>query len=144
MTRDNSRRWATQSRYPRTARINETLREVIAEVLERSADEDPRLELVTVTGVETESDLRHATVFFSALGTAATLDEVVIALDELRVPMQGAIGKSVRMKRTPLLRFVPDPGVLEGQKIETLLRTVPEPVDQPDLEEIDAVTHKDI
>ena len=52
-------------RYPRMARVNEVVREVIADELERLSD--PRLGLVTVTGVEVSADLRHATVYYSAL-----------------------------------------------------------------------------
>ena len=52
-------------RYPRMARVNEVVREVIADELERLSD--PRLGLVTVTGVDVSADLRHATVYYSAL-----------------------------------------------------------------------------
>jgi ribosome-binding factor A len=47
------------------ARVNEVVRETIADELERLSD--PRLGLVTVTGVEVSPDLRHATVYYSAL-----------------------------------------------------------------------------
>ena len=63
-----TRRWCSRGsvrRYPRMARVNEVVREVIADELERLSD--PRLGLVTVTGVEVSADLRHATVYYSAL-----------------------------------------------------------------------------
>jgi len=46
-------------------RVNEVVREVVADELERLSD--PRLGLVTVTGVDVSNDLRHATVYYSAL-----------------------------------------------------------------------------
>ena len=49
---------ASQRRYPRTARVNEAVLEVLAEELERM--NDPRLELVTLTGVDVSRDLSHA------------------------------------------------------------------------------------
>ena len=52
-------------RYDRTARVNEVVREVLADELERLSD--PGLGLVTVTGVEVTPDLRQATVYYSAL-----------------------------------------------------------------------------
>lgn len=55
-------------RYPRSARVNEVVRETIADELERLSD--PRLGLVTVTGVDVSPDLRQATVYYSALETA--------------------------------------------------------------------------
>ena len=51
--------------FPRTARINEALREVIAEELELIGDE--RLDLFTVTGITTDPDLRQANVWYSTL-----------------------------------------------------------------------------
>ena len=52
-------------RYERTARVNEVVREVLAEELERISDAG--LGFVTVTGVEVTPDLRQATVYYSAL-----------------------------------------------------------------------------
>jgi ribosome-binding factor A len=103
--------------YPRTARVNQVLREVLADSLERLADADDRLRLATVTGVAVASDLRHATVFMSAL-----TDEMVEALDEHRPTLQRAIAREVRMKRTPHLEFSADPAVAEGTRVEEILR----------------------
>lgn len=103
--------------YPRTARVNEVIREIVAEALEGMADEDERLDLVTVTGVKTEPDLRHATVFYSARHEGAPE-----ALEDHRVKLQSAIGRQARLKRTPQLAFLEDPGVATGWRIEGILR----------------------
>jgi ribosome-binding factor A len=58
----------TTRRYPRRARVNEVVRETIADEVERL--NDPRLGLVTITGVDVSPDLRQATVYYSALETA--------------------------------------------------------------------------
>ena len=107
------------SPYPRTARVNEVLREVVAEELERVSDVDDRLKLVTVTSVDTSPDLRHATVFMSSLS-----DETASALEEQRIPVQRAISRQVRLKRTPHLAFAPDPAVAAGFKVEEILRRI--------------------
>lgn len=114
---DRRGRIGNSRRYPRTARINEVLREVVADELERLADEDPRLDLLTVTHVEAEPDLRHATVLLASLP-----DEAVEALAEHRVGIQAAIGRQVRLKRTPQLAFEADPAVATGQRVEEILR----------------------
>lgn len=129
-----SRRRSSTAKYPRTARINESLREVIATTLEKVGSDDPRLELVTVTAVKTETDLRNATVFFSALDTDADMPQVIEALESKRKVLQGAVGRNVRMKHTPLLHFQPDTAITEGQRIEDLLGQIPPYVEQPDLE----------
>jgi ribosome-binding factor A len=93
--------------------------EVLASALERLNDDDGRLEMITVTGVRTDPDLRRAIVFFSSLSPAAAE-----ALAEYRHTLQAAIGREVRMKRTPLLEFRPDPGVESGLKVEEALRRI--------------------
>lgn len=97
--------------------MNEVLREVVADTLERLADVDERLRLLTVTAVETAPDLRHATVYLSSLP-----EEAVEALGERRAELQRAIGRQVRLKRTPQLAFAVDPGVSHGARVEEILR----------------------
>jgi ribosome-binding factor A len=126
MASSQSRRRASPSRFPRTARVNEVLREVIASDLERYEQDDPRLELVTVTAIEAEPDFRRATVYFSALATKAEPHEVIEALEEKRTQLQAAVARSVRLKRTPQLLFQPDAGITGGQRVEEILRSIQE------------------
>jgi ribosome-binding factor A len=114
-------------RYPRSVRVNEILREVLADSLERLSDTDERLALLTVTGVDCDPDLRHALVFFSSLDT----DEET-ALGEARARLQAAVSHQVRLKRTPQLRFAPDPAVAAGKRIDDILRDLPRPAVRPD------------
>ena len=109
-------------RYPRTARVNEVLREVVAGEIERLSDHDERLQLVTVTAVESEPDLRHATVFLSSLSEAASE-----GLEQQRIRIQAAIGRQVRLKRTPQLAFRSDPAVAGGERVEEILRRLDRP-----------------
>ncbi len=105
--------------YPRSLRVNQVIRQVLAEEIERLADADERLRLVTVTSVDTAPDLRHATVFVSSLpGDSAE------ALAERRVHLQRSLGRQVRMKRTPQLSFVVDPAVVAGSRVEEVLRRI--------------------
>jgi ribosome-binding factor A len=103
--------------FPRTARVNEVLREVIADALERLADRDERLGLVTVTAVDTAPDLHRATVYVSSLP-----DEALAVLVAQRAELQRLIARQVRMKRTPHLEFEPDPAVARGWRVEEILR----------------------
>jgi ribosome-binding factor A len=115
-------RWdaGAAKRYPRSARVNEILREVLADALERMEDRDERLGLLTVTAVRCDPDLRHALVLFSSLG-----EKEERALADVRVRLQAAVSSQVRLKRTPQLRFAADPAVAEGLKIEDILRRLP-------------------
>lgn len=107
-------------RYPRTARVNRLLQEVVATELERIGSDDPRLTLVTITAVEVTRDLRHATVWLSSMSTQAAE-----ALAEDRPRLQAAIAAQARLKRTPLLAFAVDPAVATGTRIEEIIRSLP-------------------
>lgn len=104
--------------YPRTARVNELVREILAEELERI--DDDRLQLVTIIHVHVDPDLRHAVVDFSSLGEGE--EEAAEVLMELRPRLQAAIGRQARLKRTPELRFEVDRVIEQGARIEELLR----------------------
>ncbi|MGA7271296.1 MAG: 30S ribosome-binding factor RbfA [Acidimicrobiia bacterium] len=103
----------------RMRKVNSTIKEVLADEIERLTD--PRLDMVSVTGVDTSPDLRSAKVFISTLD----LDrgpEAVAALTRASSRLQGALAHQVRMKYTPQLSFAIDSGVVEGEKIDSLLR----------------------
>ena len=123
-------------RYERTARVNEVVREVVAEELERLAD--ARLGFVTVTGVEVTPDLRQATVYYSALRptkgpgrrkveatpeeVAEEAEETAVALRAARPHLQSVINRQVRMKYTPHLVFREDPAIRTGERVDEILR----------------------
>ncbi len=114
------------SPYPRTARVNQVLREVVADALERVSDIDDRLRLITVTSVDTTPDLSRATVYLSSIS-----DDAAEALADQRVSLQRQIGRQVRLKRTPLLDFAADPAVAHGFQVEEILRRI-RPSPSPD------------
>jgi ribosome-binding factor A len=113
-----ARRERSQRQYPRTARVNELVREILGDALERL--DDDRLQLVTVTHVHVDPDLRHALVEFSALGEGE--DEAAAALAEHRVKLQASIARQARLKRTPELRFQVDTVIARAARIDDLLR----------------------
>jgi len=126
-----------QPRYPRTARLNELLREILAEELERV--DDDRLTMVTVTSVDTEADIRRAVVYFDSLQGAEGDEDVLAGLAEHRVRLQAAVNRQSRLKRTPELSFRPDDVVRRAAQLDHVLRElapseVPEVVVPDELE----------
>ena len=103
----------------RMLKVNSTIREVLAEEIERMSD--ARLELVSVTAVETAPNLRSALVYIDVLGEESR-EPALAALTGAAKRLQAVIGKQVRMKYTPTLEFAIDPGVAGGQRIEEILR----------------------
>ncbi|MGQ0744282.1 MAG: 30S ribosome-binding factor RbfA [Acidimicrobiales bacterium] len=108
---------------PRMARVNEALRQVVADELERI--DDDRLSLLTVTGVWVDQDLRRAAVWFSSLEAPDSdhADELEV-LAEHRPRLQAAVARQLRMKRTPELRFEADPAWVAARRVEGILRSI--------------------
>ena len=111
-------------RYPRTARVNKLLQEVLADELERLSGDDDRLRLATITAVVVDPDLRHAKVLFDPGLEPGVTNEVAEALAEQRVRLQAAVARQVRLKRTPQLSFLSDSGVTTGSRVEEILREI--------------------
>lgn len=116
---------ATNRHYPRTARLNTLLQEIVADYFERVDDE--RFEMLTITGVEVDSDLNRAQVFVSDLGYVRPPDNedsdrvLLDALADHRKPVQAKIGRETRIRKTPEVVFAIDPAVRAGARIEEIL-----------------------
>ena len=106
-------------RYPRTARLNESLREVIAEELTRIDDE--RLHMVTITSIDVDPEMNRAIVYFDSLLGEDGDAEILTALAGHRVRLQSAVGRQVRAKKTPILSFKPDETIRAAERIERIL-----------------------
>lgn len=120
-------------RYPRSARLSESLREVIAEELTRIDDE--RLDLVTVTAIDVDPEMNRAIVYYDSLSGEAGDPEVLEALNSHRVRIQGSVGRQVRSKKTPVLTFKPDQVIRSAEQIERILQsreTLPERPEDPE------------
>ena len=104
----------------RSSRLNELLREIIAEELTRIDDE--RLRWVSVTHVKTDRSLDRAIVLFTAaLGDADDEDALIDVFESHRKRLQGAIGRQTTLRRTPPLSFEPDQQLRSANRIEELL-----------------------
>jgi len=103
----------------RMRRVNEAVREVVSEGVGEL--KDPRIGFVTVTGVETSPDLRHASVFVSVLGSEAKRKRTLAGLAAAHGVLQARLARELRMKRTPQLAFEYDPTVERGVRMTQLI-----------------------
>ena len=109
-------------------RVNEAVRHVLAQAVPEL--KDPRIGLVTVTGVETSPDLRHARVFVSVLGSEAKRRKTLAGLEAAHGVLQARLARELRLKRTPQLAFEYDPTVERGVRMTQLIDEL-----SPDAEE---------
>jgi ribosome-binding factor A len=103
----------------RMRRVNESIKEVLGATLPEL--KDPRIGFVTVTGVETSPDLRHARVFVSVLGSERKRERSLQGLTAAHGMLQARLGRELRMKRTPQLTFEYDPTVERGVRMSKLI-----------------------
>jgi ribosome-binding factor A len=103
----------------RMRRVNESVRQVLAEALPEL--KDPRIGLVTITGVDTTPDLRHATVYVSVLGSLRKRTATLRGLEAAHGLLQGRLARELRMKRTPQVTFEYDPSVERGVRMTQLI-----------------------
>lgn len=124
MNRPRSRSTQRTTRaYPRSARLGETLREVLAEDLVKIDDE--RLSFVTVTRVDVDPEMNRAIVYFDSLAGEEGDEVILEAFADHRIRLQGSIGKQVRAKKTPILSFRPDDVIRSAERIERILHDDP-------------------
>ena len=103
----------------RMRRVNESVRQVLSEAIGQL--KDPRIGFVTITGVETSTDLRHARVYLSVLGAERKRTQTLAGLEAARSLLQAQLGRELRMKRTPQLAFEYDPSVERGVRMTKLI-----------------------
>src|SRR6266705_3239975 len=103
----------------RMRRVNESVRQVLSEAIGEL--KDPRIGFITVTGVETSTDLREARVFVSILGDENNREQSLNGLAAAHGVLQARLGRELRMKRTPQLAFEYDPTVERGVRMSRLI-----------------------
>lgn len=101
-------------------RVDEAVRAVLSDVITQEL-KDPRVGFVTVTGVKTSPDLRHARVYVSVLGDADTRDESLVGLRSAHGFLQARVASELRLKHTPTLEFAYDDTVERAMRLEELL-----------------------
>jgi ribosome-binding factor A len=101
-------------------RVNEAVREVLSDAIATQLH-DPRVGFVTVTGVNTSSDLRHARVYVSVLGDQEAREASLAGLRSAHGFLQGLLASELKLKRTPALTFFYDESIDRGMRISHLL-----------------------
>ena len=108
----------------RLARVNEILKREIADVLEKNGVNDSGL-IVSITKVVLSSNLRSAAVYVSILGgknPEENFRKVLPNLLKLRGLLQSNIARHVTLKYTPVIHFVHDLNIVEGDHVLALLQ----------------------
>jgi ribosome-binding factor A len=109
----------------RMRRVDEAVRAVLSDAI-ASDLKDPRIGFVTVTGVKTSPDLRHARVYVSVLGDEDVRESTLSGLRSAHGFLQRRVASELTLKHTPALTFEYDPSVDRGMRISQLLDQRPD------------------
>ena len=104
----------------RPQRVAEAIREVVATFLQEEA-RDPRIGLVTVTGVRATPDLKRAVVTFVAHGDEKAQQGSLEGLTHAAVAIRRALGRRLRLRTVPDIVFEPDAVLKQASRIDELL-----------------------
>ena len=107
-------------RSGRMRRVDEAMRAVLSDAIGKDL-KDPRIGFVTVTGVKTSPDLRHARVYVSVLGTDTERQSSIDGLRSAHGVLQRRLADELTLKHTPSLSFHYDASVDRGMRISSLV-----------------------
>jgi ribosome-binding factor A len=108
----------------RMRRVDERVRAILADAIAKDLH-DPRVGFVTVTGVKTSQDLRHARVYVSVLGDEAAREGSLEGLRSAQGYLQSVLAGRLTVKHTPTLTFEYDESIDRGMRITELLDSSP-------------------
>lgn len=104
----------------RTQRVGDMIQRTLAEALQREVH-DPRLSMVSISGVEVTRDLAHAKVYISVLGDQARVDAAMAALEKASGFLRSMLAKNCDTRTVPALHFYHDSSVEYGRSMADLI-----------------------
>jgi len=108
--------------FSRKLRIEEMVQRELATLIQQEI-KDPRIGMVTVSGVEISLDLKHAKIYVTILGNENEYQESVRTLNHAARFLRHELARRLYLKVIPDLRFVYDSSVKEGARLAKLIDT---------------------
>lgn len=111
--------------FKRSDRVAQELQKEIAVILQREV-KDPRIGMVTVSDVEVSKDLAYAKIFVTFLfdHDEAAIEQGMKGLEKASPYIRSLVGKAMRLRIVPELRFIYDQSLVEGMRMSNLVSDV--------------------
>ncbi len=111
--------------FKRSDRVAQELQKEIAVILQREV-KDPRIGMVTVSDVEVSRDLAYAKIFVTFLfdNDQSAIEQGMKGLEKASPYIRSLIGKAMRLRIVPELRFIYDQSLVEGMRMSNLVSNV--------------------
>lgn len=104
----------------RSRRVAEQIQRELADLIQLDL-KDPRVGMITLTGVDVTSDYSHAKIYFSLLGDQERLKQALEGLNSASGYLRSQVARRMKLRIMPVLHFVHDPSIEEGMRIDTLI-----------------------
>jgi ribosome-binding factor A len=111
------------SSFKRSDRVADLIKKDISDILVKQVH-DPRIRIITITGVKVADDLRSARIFFVELGKNRCSDDVKSGLQKAVGFLRRELGQRLRLRYVPELLFTYDPSFEYGERIEELIAEI--------------------
>ena len=109
--------------YNRSDRIGGLVQKVLSDILQKKI-KDPRLKMITITGVKISPDLKIARIYFVASGGKKRTDEAVAGFQSAIGYIKRTLASRISLRYMPELKFYYDKSFDYGSKIDRLLNSV--------------------
>ena len=111
--------------FNRSSRVGHELQKEIAIILQREI-KDPRLGMVTVSGVDISRDLSYAKVFVTFLNDddPQVIEQGLNVLNDAKGYIRTLIGKAMRLRIIPEIKFFYDESLFKGMQMQRLVQDV--------------------
>ncbi len=111
--------------FKRSDRVAQELQKEIAVILQREV-KDPRIGMVTVSDVEVSRDLAYAKIFVTFLfdNDQSVIEQGMKGLEKASPYIRSLVGKAMRLRIVPELRFIYDQSLVEGMRMSNLVSNV--------------------
>lgn len=106
--------------FSRSSRVAEQIQRELAELIQLEL-KDPRVGLITVTGVDLSADYAHAKVYYTTLADAAAREGIDAGLRRASGFLRRELGRRIRIHTLPELHFVYDASVERGDRLSRLI-----------------------
>lgn len=109
--------------FARSDRVSGQIQKALSDLLHKGT-KDPRLDMVTVTGVKTTQDLKVAYVYFTTSGGSKSQTDAKKGFESASGFLRRTLAKNLGLRYMPDLRFVHDESFDYGSRIDSLLKSI--------------------
>jgi ribosome-binding factor A len=109
--------------YQRSQRVGDQIQRELAQLILQDV-KDPRVGMVTITGVEVTKEFEHATVYVTVLGDDADVKKTLEGLNQARGFLRRELARRVKLRIAPDLHFTHDKTVSNAMRLSALIDSV--------------------